>query len=109
MVVVAAWRSLQNGERFAAIRGAIDRDVGQVDSVGIVGIDRDAAEIPGAAVDAWVVRNLRPGLARIVGAEEPGCGNVVDERVDAPALSSSSNGHSGTPPSACGQTMAGDL
>src|SRR5260370_38157609 len=80
MIVVAAGRTFQHGEGFAAVGGTIDCDVRQVYDVGIAWIDGDATEVPGAAVDARIGGDLCPGFARGPGAEKLAPGICLDDR-----------------------------
>src|SRR5258706_13095625 len=70
MVIVTARRSAHNRNRLPTILGAIERDVRHIDHIGIMRIDRDAVEIPGAAGETRVRVRESPGVASIIGTVE---------------------------------------
>ena len=74
--IVAAGGSDEGFEGLAAVGGAIHRGLRDVEHVGILGIDEDAAEVF-AANHARVLGGLLPGRAAIIRAEEP----LVQDRV----------------------------
>src|SRR5262249_52274531 len=81
VIVVAARRSFEHRERLAAVSRTVDRRVRNVHGVGIVRIHGQAAEIPGAGINAGVVGNTRPGRTGIVGSKQPATARGIDERV----------------------------
>src|SRR5262249_35081536 len=68
VIVVAAGGALDEGERLAAVGRAVEGDVGDVDDVGVFGIDLDLGEVAAAAPQARVGVDTPPALAGVVGA-----------------------------------------
>ena len=69
VIVVAAGRSFIGIEGAAAVFGTVERCLGDVDHVGIRGIEKHPAEVA-AALNAGVVRALAPVRAAVIGAIE---------------------------------------
>ncbi len=105
VIVIAARRAAHNRNRLAAILRLIQRDVRHVDDIGMIGIDRDAHEIPAAAGDARIAIGQRPGIAAIVRTIEPRLFPGIDQRVHALAIGR--DGHAYAAPIAVGKTVAG--
>src|SRR5258708_6881522 len=70
VIVIAAGRALDGHKVLACVSGAIDGNVGQVNGVGIFGINREFAEVPQTSADARVCSGASPGLAAIVWFKE---------------------------------------
>ncbi len=68
VVVVAARRAFGWNERLAGILRSIHVHVDRVDDIGVLRLDRDAAEVPAARPDPRVVARARPRRAAVVGA-----------------------------------------
>ena len=66
VVVVAARRAFDRGERAAAVHRAIRRRVRGVDDVGVLRVDANVREVVAAAPHAALGVHLTPALARIV-------------------------------------------
>ena len=107
VIVVAAGRAAHDGDRFAAIIGAIERDVRHVDDVGVIRIDGDAHEVPATAGDAGISVGKCPGVAAVVGAIKTGLLAGIDQRVH--ALSIWRDGNTDASPIAIGKSVAGEL
>ena len=71
MVVVSSWRAFERGEASASVGGLVERGIGGVDHVAILGVHAHAGEVVAAAVDALLVIHAAPVLAGIVGAVQP--------------------------------------
>ncbi len=82
MIIVAAGSAFDWRKGFTPVRGAIQRNIGEVHDVGIFGVDGDSAEIPSPATDTRVCADAGPVCAGIVGAKEPSFFGF-DQRVDA--------------------------
>src|ERR1035437_2893518 len=106
-VIVAAGLAFEHGEIAPAIGGAIERDVGSVDHVGVLGVDGDFAEVPGAAGDAGVGGGAGPGGAGVIGAIKSAGAGSVDQDVD--AASAGGHGDTAASPLDFGQTVRGEL
>src|ERR1019366_6520217 len=70
VVVVAAWRATHNGNAVAAIVGTVERNIRNVNDIGIAGVNGDPVEIPPPAGEARIAVGEGPGVAAVVGAVE---------------------------------------
>jgi hypothetical protein len=69
-IVVVAVRRADGGEGLAAVLGAVEADVDDVDRLLVPGIGIDAGVVPGALAQLPVLVGLLPGLAAIARAED---------------------------------------
>src|SRR5262249_25614182 len=81
VIVVAAGRSLDGGERLAAIGRAIGRGVGDVYHVLVLRIDFYLGEVEAAAPNALLTVDALPAFAGIVGAVDAAQARRVHHRV----------------------------
>ncbi len=79
--VVVAVRGVQAFEGFAAVDGAVEASIGDVNLIGILGVGPNVGEIPGALTEAVIVVDERPVRAAIVAAVEAALFRF-DERVN---------------------------
>src|SRR5205823_1937375 len=70
VIVVAARRTAEGGERAASVRGLPGYDARRIDDVRIHRIDLDLGEVVGALGDARIVADPCPALPGVVGAVE---------------------------------------
>ena len=84
VIVVASRRPLERKERLPPVGRAIQRDAAREDDVGVLRIDRHAAEVPAPIPDAFVGRCPLPAEAGIVGDVEPAFLRVHDRVHAAP-------------------------
>jgi hypothetical protein len=103
VVVVAAGGATDDEDRLAAVVRAHQSDVGDVEDVGVAGVDGDAVEVPGAAGEALVGVGEGPGGAAVGGDVETGFFGF-DQRVDAGAVRA--DGDADAAPGAFGEAMA---
>ncbi len=104
--VMIAVRRVQTIPGLAAIHGAEESGIRDVDGVYIFRIGPDMGEIPGALAEAVVVGNERPVLATVVRAIESAFFRF-DERVDDIRIGAG-NGHADAPKRAFGDSVAFD-
>ncbi len=83
--VVAVGRAFDRAEAGPAVARRVQRSVGDVHLVGVLGIDRDVAEIPAAPPDAAVGVDPAPLRTAVVAAVEPAVARV-DDGVYAPRI-----------------------
>src|SRR6267143_3269980 len=99
-----AVRGVQTIPGLAAVHGAEEPGVGNVDGVCVSGIGPDMREIPGALAEAVVVGNQCPVLTAVVGAiESPFFG--FHERIDYIRIGAG-NGHAAASERALGDALA---
>src|SRR6266404_2595433 len=104
-VMIAVWR-VQTIPGLAAVHGAEESGVRDVDGVRVLGIGPDMGEIPGALAEAVVVGDERPVLATVVRAIESAFFSL-NERVDNIRIGAG-NGHADAPERAFGDAIAFD-
>src|SRR5664279_2536748 len=107
VVVVAARRAAHDGDGLAGILRAIERDIRNVDHVGIAGVDGYPVEIPSPAGEASIVVGERPRVAAIVRAIEAGLLACIQQGIHTLAVRSYSN--TDPSPISIRQSMAGQL
>ena len=107
VVVVAAGRAAHDGDGLAAILRAVERDIRNVNDIGIAGIDGDPVEVPRPAGEARIAVGEGPGVAAVVGAIEARLLAGIQQRIHALAVRSHRNAHAS--PIAVGQSVAGQL
>src|SRR5579884_2258553 len=108
VIIVAAGRAADDAEIPAAVAQFIKRHVRNVDDIGVVGIDSDAVEIPGAFGDAGIVVDECPSSAAIVTAIQARLFGF-DDGVDAAAAGAASDCDTDASPGKIGQAVAGEL
>ena len=101
--MMIAVRCVQTVPSLAAVHGAEESSVRDIDGVHIFGIGPDMGEIPGALAEAVVIGNERPVLATVVGAIESTF-FCFDERIDDVRIGAG-NGHADTPKRAFGDAV----
>ena len=101
VIVIATGRAAHDRDGFAAVLRAIERDVRNVDDVGIVGINGEPVEVPRPAGEARIAVGQRPGVAAVVGAIETGLLACLDQRIHALAIGR--DGNTDASPIAIGQ------
>src|SRR5206468_730968 len=62
-------RAAERHPALPAVHAAVDRDVGDVDDVGVLRVHCDLLEIPAPSPERRIARQLGPGRAGVVGAE----------------------------------------
>ncbi len=72
MVVVASRRAAHNRDRLAAVLRTVERNIRDINYIGILRINRNAAEVPGTAGQTRIGILQRPGIASVIGSVEPG-------------------------------------
>ena len=98
MVIVAARRAFVGGEVYATVGGTIGGGLHHVNRVGILGINVDATDVK-ISGDARIFRDLAPGCAAVVTAEEAG----IHDGENALAFGAGSNGKADAVARSCGQ------
>src|SRR5260370_34277980 len=83
MVMGATRRAAPAGERRSGVGRLPGDDVGDVDDVGIGGVDLDLVKVSVAAPQAVVAVDEAPGLAAIVRAVQPAAARGAGPGVDA--------------------------
>src|SRR5260370_1319280 len=78
---MVAVRGVQAFEGFAAIDGAVEAGIGDVNLIGILGVGPNVGEIPGALTEAVIVVDERPVGAAVIAAVEAALFRF-DERVN---------------------------
>src|SRR6266850_1957076 len=104
--MVIAVRCVQTIPGLAAVHGAEESGVRDVDGVRVLGIGPDMGEIPGALAEAVVVGDERPVLATVVRAIESAFFSF-NERVDDIRIGAG-NGHADAAQGALGNAIAFD-
>src|SRR5258708_2193423 len=99
-------RSVQPFERLAAVQGAEESRICDVDGVYTFRIGPDMGEVPGTLAEAVVVRDERPVLAAVVGPIESPLFSF-NERVDDIRVGAG-NGHADAPERPLGDPIAFD-
>src|SRR5690348_3274022 len=111
VVVIASRCALDRLPVFAAVLTAIERDVGQIDRIGIFRIYRDFAEVPQSAANARVGSNPGPGCSAVIGTIESCllCFLVIDQRIETLSSCAVGDANANASPAAFRQTTAGEL
>src|ERR1700724_1275239 len=108
MVIITARSAFDGRKGFSAIRGAINRDIRQIDGVWIFGINNDLTEVPASGAYALIGSNQRPVVATIIGAEEPTFPGI-NQRIDPLPVGAARYRQAYASPIAFGQTSSGDM